>query len=259
MVSDKYYAVAIGRETGIFRNYDPDRCVGVAGAKQHSYKTEAEAVKFIKQWGSKETIKELGKWLRQHGTKEGIEAFEQGPSVSKSTNEGQDGTTKSESKAWEQFDENGALKIYTDGSSRGNGQAGSRAGFGVFFGPNDPRNIGARLAGDPQTNNRAELMAILRALESVPKDQNVNVHVDSQYSLNCVTKWYRGWEVKNWMTSAGQPVLNKDEIEAIVKLIRERGKQGGETEFTKVPAHAKNVGNEAADRLANKGAMMPVV
>ena len=51
--------------------------------------------------------------------------------------------------------------IYTDGSSLGNGKVGSQAGLGVFFGVNDPRNVSERLGGEPQTNQRAELMVRL--------------------------------------------------------------------------------------------------
>lgn len=50
-----------------------------------------------------------------------------------------------------------SIVVYTDGSSRGNGQQGCQAGLGVFFGVNDPRNVSERLAGEPQTNQRAEL------------------------------------------------------------------------------------------------------
>ena len=49
-----------------------------------------------------------------------------------------------------------SLHIYTDGACRGNGTPHARAGYGVYYGPNDPRNISERLSG-AQTNNRAEL------------------------------------------------------------------------------------------------------
>lgn len=47
--------------------------------------------------------------------------------------------------------------VYTDGACEGNGQSGSEAGVGVYFGNNDPRNVSEPLAGDRQTNQRAEL------------------------------------------------------------------------------------------------------
>ncbi|KAG8879367.1 hypothetical protein FRB98_005685, partial [Tulasnella sp. 332] len=47
--------------------------------------------------------------------------------------------------------------VYTDGASQGNGRPGARAGVGVWYGVNDPRNVSERCPGD-QTNNRAELI-----------------------------------------------------------------------------------------------------
>ncbi|KEP61450.1 UNVERIFIED_CONTAM: ribonuclease HI protein [Hammondia hammondi] len=57
------------------------------------------------------------------------------------------------------------LYIYTDGACRSNGRGKeAKAGVGVFFGDGDPRNVSRRLTGQPQTNQRAELQAILDAL-----------------------------------------------------------------------------------------------
>jgi ribonuclease HI len=58
-----------------------------------------------------------------------------------------------------------ALVLYTDGACSGNGTANARAGYGVFFGSKDPRNVAAPLEGELQTNNRAELQAILVAVQ----------------------------------------------------------------------------------------------
>ena len=55
--------------------------------------------------------------------------------------------------------------IYTDGACTGNGTENARAGYGVYFGKDDPRNVAAPLEGELQTNNRAELQAILVALQ----------------------------------------------------------------------------------------------
>ncbi|PHJ16657.1 ribonuclease hi protein [Cystoisospora suis] len=62
-------------------------------------------------------------------------------------------------------EQNNALWIWTDGACKSNGRgADARAGIGVFFGDGDPRNVGRRLPGHPQTNQRAELQAIHEAL-----------------------------------------------------------------------------------------------
>lgn len=148
------------------------------------------------------------------------------------------------------------LHIYTDGSSRGNGQRGALAGIGVFFGPSDPRNISEPLAGPRQTNQRAELSAILRALETAPARQSVKIISDSEYSINCVTKWYKTWQRNGWMNSTGKPVENRDLVGGILDRMEERRSEGGRTDFLWVRGHNKDPGNEAADRLAVSGAIM---
>lgn len=121
------------------------------------------------------------------------------------------------------------------------------------------RNVSERLAGPIQTNQRAELTAILRALEIAPPYQPVRIVTDSQYSINCVTVWSRSWERKGWKTATGEDVKNQDLVKAIRERVNEREEAGTETAFEWVKGHAKNVGNEAADRLAVAGSSMHAV
>ncbi|KAL7933422.1 ribonuclease H-like domain-containing protein [Trichoderma chlorosporum] len=111
-----------------------------------------------------------------------------------------------------------------------------------------------RLIGDPQTNQRAELMAMQRALEIAPLEQHVRIHSDSQYSIKCITEWSIGWGQKNWLTASGEKVKNQDIIRAVLAKRDERTAAGGNTYFQWVKGHASNVGNIAADRLAVRGA-----
>ncbi|GKT79118.1 RNase H domain protein, partial [Colletotrichum tofieldiae] len=147
-------------------------------------------------------------------------------------------------------------KVYTDGSSLGNGNVGSTAGVGVYFGPNDPRNVSERLEGDPQTNQRAELTAILRAFQLSPLTQPMQIMTDSQYSIKCVTEWYKNWEKNDWRTSTANEVKNKDLVQAVREEIAKREAAGTRTIFTWVKGHANNPGNVAADGLAVAGARM---
>jgi hypothetical protein len=71
--------------------------------------------------------------------------------------------------------------IYTDGACSSNGQAKAYAGYGVYFGENHPLNISEPLIGPIQTNNRAEMMAVIRALEIYPFEGRVIVYSDSKY------------------------------------------------------------------------------
>lgn len=105
-----------------------------------------------------------------------------------------------------------------------------------------------------QTNQRAELAAILRALEISPTNCEVHIVTDSQYSINCVTVWCKNWERNNWQTSTKQPVMNKDLIQAVLARIRDRDALGAATRFSWIKGHSNDPGNEAADRLAVLGA-----
>lgn len=164
------------------------------------------------------------------------------------------------------------VKIYTDGSSLGNGQLGAVGGVGVYFGPGDGRNLSEGLTGTRQTNQRAELTALQRALELAPKDRKLLIYSDSNYAINCVTIWFQKWRTNNWQNSAGKAVENKDLVVKIIEMLEERyrmnrhrvddGDDDGKTgeghwergpasvEFRWVKGHAKDEGNNAADQLA---------
>jgi ribonuclease HI len=118
-------------------------------------------------------------------------------------------------------------------------------------------NVSEPLAGKEQTNQRAELTGIIRALEIAPKDRDMEILTDSSYSINCSTVWVASWIKKGWKTSTGADVMNKDLIANIKQLIEEREALGLETKFTFVKAHNGDVGNEAADKLAVAGAHAP--
>ena len=184
------------------------------------------------------------------------------------------------------------VRIYTDGSALGNGGLGANGGVGVFFGPADKRNISEPLSGSRQTNQRAELTAILRALEVGPKDRKLEIVTDSNYAIKCVTEWSARWRSNGWVNSAGKPVENRDLIGKLIDILEERQrlnrhrsgaggeqsevgwwvKEGGKeriaaektgqpydwgpagVKFTWVKGHAKDEGNTAADALAVNGA-----
>ncbi|KAI4619320.1 uncharacterized protein J4E87_007570 [Alternaria ethzedia] len=147
----------------------------------------------------------------------------------------------------------GLLKISTDGSSFRNGKADAAAGVGVFFGVSDPRNVGAPLGPGPQTNQRAELMAIKIALEKVSLSQDVLIRSDSKYAIQCVTKWHRGWKMSSWNKQEGEYYEHMDVIESVVIRKQLRKNVGAKTKFFWVKGHIGDAGNEAADKLASRG------
>ncbi|KAJ5317243.1 hypothetical protein N7508_001751 [Penicillium antarcticum] len=153
----------------------------------------------------------------------------------------------------------GMLRIYTDGSSLRNGTPLASAGVGVYFGPDDQRNVSEPLKGARQTNQRAELTAILRAIDIAPRHRDVTIFTDSRYAIDCVTVWFVNWRRNNWMTRDKKPVENKDLVESILVKIEERNELKVKTLFEWVKGHNKDYGNEQADRLAVNGAHQGVV
>lgn len=116
------------------------------------------------------------------------------------------------------------------------------------------RNVSEPLKGSRQTNQRAELTAILRALDIAPRHRDVTIFTDSRYAIDCVTSWFIKWRQNNWMTASNKPVENKDLIESILVKIGERDELRMETLFEWLKGHNQDPGNEAADRLAVDGA-----
>jgi ribonuclease HI len=117
------------------------------------------------------------------------------------------------------------------------------------------RNVSEALKGLKQTNQRAELTAILRALDIAPRHREVTIYTDSMYAIDCVTNWYRNWRRNNWLNSKGKPVENKDLVVEIRDKIEEREGFKKGTFFVWVKGHQDNPGNVAADKLAVAGAM----
>ncbi|KAH9832886.1 ribonuclease H-like domain-containing protein [Rhodofomes roseus] len=154
-------------------------------------------------------------------------------------------------------DETGWQIVYSDGACKGNGKVGSIAGIGVWWGHGDERNLAERCPG-AQTNNRAELIAIVRVLETTPHDRrSLLIKTDSQYSINCFQNWLPGWEARKWINSKGEPVKNKELIRYLSALLDQRALEGQKVRLQYVRGHVGEEGNEGADWLANIGVTRP--
>jgi len=150
----------------------------------------------------------------------------------------------------------GFTEVYTDGACPNNGRGGARAGVGVYWGDHHPLNYSSRVEGDMQTNNVAEIQAAVVAVRqavTAGRDKLL-IHTDSEYLINCVTKWMQGWKKKGWKTASGQVAKNKDDLEKLDKLIL--ANKGLVIRWNHVRGHSNIPGNEAADRLAVAGANM---
>lgn len=97
------------------------------------------------------------------------------------------------------------------------------------------------------TNQIGELCAVLEALRAHPGDEPLVIETDSQYAINCATKWVHGWKRNGWKNSQKKPVKNAALIKAIDAELSERT---GSVKFVWVKGHAGNAGNEKVDELA---------
>ncbi|KZS91963.1 ribonuclease H-like protein, partial [Sistotremastrum niveocremeum HHB9708] len=150
-------------------------------------------------------------------------------------------------------DESGWEVVYTDGACQKNGMLDARAGLGVWWGRDDPRNLSERVPG-PQTNNRAELIAIIRALETAPmSDRPLLIKTDSCYVISCVRDWLSIWKANNFRTSTGSEVKNWKVILYLQHLMDLRFVEARGAHIQHVKAHVGHEGNEGADVLAKKG------
>ena len=166
-------------------------------------------------------------------------------------------------------------EVFTDGSSFNNSRKAKTnlaGGIGVFWKNNDYRNLSEPFFIKPITNNRAEIYAVIKAIEiySVTYDQKCKgknkliIYSDSMYVINTITKWYKNWKARGWKKSDGKTPLNLDLLCHLDNLI-EKYTKCFSIKFFHVKAHKnppkdKNsrayylwYGNNQADYLARKG------
>lgn len=140
--------------------------------------------------------------------------------------------------------------VYTDGGCVDNGTEFAAAGVGVHVDPDDPDNanhIALPLPGEIQTNNRAELFALLLGILSTSREDDVVIHTDSKYSINAVTQWYPSWVQQE--TGGWTKTENWDLIHLVAVALTDRPN----VRLEYVKAHCGIEGNESADRLATRG------
>lgn len=246
----RFYAVAVGNRPGIYTEWSEAQAayVGVKAPRYKKFDTREAAEEWLQGFGAGAFVPSA---VKEEDADEEDELEEDiSPAAKKVKIVSDDISVVVQGELDEDL-----LEIYTDGSTLANGQNGAVAGVGVFFGDGDPRNISERLSGTPQTNQRAELTAILRALETVPVTQGVMIWSDSMYAINCVTEWFVKWEKNGWKTHKGQ-VQNRDLVEAVLIKIREREAQGTTTLIKWIKGHESSQGNISADKLAVGGAHM---
>jgi len=137
------------------------------------------------------------------------------------------------------------VTIHTDGACSGNPGPG---GWGAILEWNGSKK---EIKGGEAntTNNRMEMMAAIRALESMKRDvDQIILITDSVYVRDGITKWIHGWKKKGWKTANKKPVKNVELWQELDTL-----NQRLTIEWRWVKGHNGDPGNERADELAREG------
>jgi len=136
------------------------------------------------------------------------------------------------------------VTIYTDGACRGNPGPGGW-GAALEYDGNERHLYGGEL---DTTNNRMELTAVIKALEALKFNCQIEIYTDSKYVLQGITEWLANWKKRNWLTANKKPVQNVDLWQELDALVAEH-----DINWHWVKGHSGHPGNDLADQLANKG------
>jgi len=134
-----------------------------------------------------------------------------------------------------------SIKIFTDGACSGNPGPG---GWGAILQWNDHEK--ELKGGEPDTtNNRMEMMAVIKALSALKKSSDVTLYTDSKYVQNGIEEWLPNWKAKGWKTTTKKPIKNQDLWEQIDSLILLHS-----IKIIWVKGHSGHEMNERVDKLA---------
>ena len=136
------------------------------------------------------------------------------------------------------------VEIYTDGACRGNPGPG---GWGALLRSNvhEKELCGAQL---DTTNNQMELLAAIKALESLKEPCKIDLFTDSKYVKNGITQWIINWKTNGFKNAKKKPVLNAELWIRLDTLVSEH-----DINWLWVKGHSGHIDNERADALANRG------
>ena len=137
------------------------------------------------------------------------------------------------------------ISVYTDGSCLGNPGNGGWA-FLIVGDKNICYRTGFELN---TTNNKMELVAVIKALEFLKEFTDISINTDSNYVKQGITTWIINCKKNNWKTSKKQPVKNKELWERLDKLNLSKN-----INWSWVKAHNIDEFNNQVDTLARKAA-----
>ena len=138
------------------------------------------------------------------------------------------------------------IEMFTDGACKGNPGPG---GWGAILRIGD---VEKELAGNEAqtTNNRMELMAVIKGLAALKVPCHVKLHTDSRYVIDGITKWVFGWQKNGWRTADRKPVKNEDLWRELVLAVKPH-----RVDWIWVKGHDGHPENERVDKLASDAAL----
>ena len=137
--------------------------------------------------------------------------------------------------------------IYTDGACSGNPGPGGWGSVLMYRGHRRELSVGDAST----TNNRMELMAVIKALEALKRPCNITIHTDSTYVMKGMMEWLPQWKQRNWLTAAKKPVKNVELWQRLEKAI-----DSHKVDWKWVKGHSGVPENERADELARQAIPM---
>lgn len=134
------------------------------------------------------------------------------------------------------------VEIFTDGACKGNPGPGGWAAL-LRMGRHEKELSGQDA---DTTNNRMEMVAVIRALEALIEPCAVTLHTDSRYVVDGITKWVHGWKKRGWTNASKKPVRNADLWHELIAAAAPH-----QIEWEWVRGHSGHPENERVDRLAS--------
>ena len=134
------------------------------------------------------------------------------------------------------------VDIYTDGACSGNPGAGGYCAILIYNG------VEKIISGSEieTTNNRMEIMAVIKGIEALKEPCNVNLYSDSQYVVDAFNqKWIENWQSNSWRTAGKKEVKNTDLWIKLLDIVKMH-----KVNFIKVKGHADNEFNNRCDKIA---------
>lgn len=135
------------------------------------------------------------------------------------------------------------VRLYTDGACKGNPGPGGWA-F-ILEHPASGKQVEEAGGEAHSTNNRMEMMAVIRGLRMLRMPLVVDLYSDSQYVLKGLKEWMPGWKRKGWRTADGAPVKNRELWQELDALMVPH-----QISMNWVRGHSGHPQNERCDRMA---------